>query len=344
MAKRVTIKDVAKHAGVSFKTVARVVSNERNVRKSNRIKVESSIETLGYEVDPAARSLRSTHAYSLGLVFDHPMADVQMGVLKACHANDYSLQIQPCYADESAQPETLIRAVRRSKLSALVLTPPISENSDYIRGLIENDIPFVAITSGTTPPDVDYPCVYVNDRRAAYDITQHLIQLGHRNIGFIWGDESHKSSHERFRGYSEALREYGIDIKKSHVQKGEYSFDSGRRVTTKLLKLKNRVTAIIGSNDEIAAGAILAARIADVGVPNELSIVGFEDSLYSKCSWPQITTARQPTEEIAFEATQMLIRHLNKKLRKANGEDLEISLGFTPQLVVKGSTGPVTMS
>jgi len=334
---RVTLKHVAEHAGVSFKTVARVITSERGVREENRRKVIASIKALGYEVDPVARGMRSTHTYTLALVVDGLHADVQSGVLRACEANDYSLQIMPCELYAGDQTENLIRSAQRSKLSGLVLTPPLSEHAGFRRALAKNNVPFAAIVSADKRPAVDYPCAHIDDHRAAYDLTQHLIQFGHRGIGFIWGDESHRSSNERYRGYREALEEHEIKVDRRHVEIGEYSFESGRRCATRLLQRDAGLTAIMASNDEIAAGAMLAARIAGKEIPADISITGFEDSLYSSCSWPQITTARQPTEQIAYKITQILIQRIRGAIDPKSGE---LCLGFKPELVVKGSTGP----
>ena len=342
MTSRVTIKDVAKHAGVSFKTVARVANNEPSVQESYRIKVLQSIKELDYQVDVAARNLRAKRSFAIGLVYDHPLAHVQNGVLSACQSMGYSLQIQPCDPKRPGIGQKLCDEVKRSRLSGLVLTPPISEMPSVIETLQDNSIYFAAIVSAIDPPQVSYPCIYVNDHQAACEITKHLIDLGHKRIGFLWGDASHRSSQERFLGYEEALKKQGIQVEENLVVRGEYTFDSGRRNASKLLKQGNRPTAIIGSNDEIAAGAIVAARIANIDVPSELSIAGFEDSPFSRCSWPAITTARQPTEGMARQATLLLIEEMSRPTSASSKPISDLNKGFMPELVVKASTTTVS--
>jgi LacI family transcriptional regulator len=337
-----TIKDVAERAGVSLKTVSRVINNEPSVHARTREKVQREIDALGYQPDPSARSLRSTRAYALGLVYDNPNAhyviNMQRGVLSVCRTSGFGLQIHPCDSSSPTLAEELCELVRRSRLAGLVLAPPMSEQPELIKTLSEAKIPFMRIISARKDPQDGYPCVYVDDRDAAYAITEHLIQLGHSRIGFLWGGQDHRSSPERYQGYEDALKDYGITLDRKLVLPGDYTFDDGFRGARKLLALKDRPTAIFGSNDEIAAGVLAAAHSDGINVPYELSIAGFEDSPFSKQSWPALTTARQATEEIASHAAQRLITDLQ---RDANGEAvISTNEGFSPELVVRGSTAP----
>ena len=185
------------------------------------------------------------------------------------------------------------------------------------------------------------PCVYIDDRTAAYTITQHLIDLNHKDIAFLGGDEEHKSSGERLEGYRSALADNGITPHENHILPGKYSFESGVERTRALLELDGpRPTAVFACNDEIAAGTLFAARIAGVDVPNQLSIVGFEDSPFSRQAWPNLTTAQQPTSTIAQRATALLIDTLTSR---AEGLQVVESEGFLPKLIVRDSsqTAPV---
>jgi len=229
--------------------------------------------------------------------------------------------------------------VRRARLAGLVLAPPMSERMELIRHLAANDIKFVRILSAAEDPNDGYPCVYVDDRDAAYAITEHLIQLGHTRIGFLWGGKAHRSSPERFKGYESALKDYGIALNNRLIVHGDYSFDDGFRGARKLLALRERPTAIFGSNDEIAAGVLAAAKSSGMEVPYDLSIAGFEDSPFSKQSWPALTTAKQATEDIARHATQRLIAELR---RESAATPASVgNEGFSPELVIRGSTGPL---
>ncbi|NII10762.1 LacI family DNA-binding transcriptional regulator [Oleiagrimonas sp. C23AA] len=334
-----TIKDVAERAQVSLKTVSRVINHEPSVHERTRERVLKAIEELNYRPDLSARSLRSAKAYALGLVYDNPnpyyIISVQNGALSVCREMGFGLQIHPCDSNSPHLANELRDLVRRSRLAGLVLAPPMSEQPELIEYLAAAKIPFVRIISAAADPQDGYPCVYVDDRDAAYDITEHLIQLGHQRIGFLWGGKQHRSSPERFKGYEEALHDYGIELDPELIVEGDFSFDDGFRGARKLLALKDRPTAIFGSNDEIAAGVLAAARSAGMEVPYELSIAGFEDSPFSKQSWPALTTARQATEDIARAATRALIAQLRK-----DDDSVEAAQGFSPELVVRGSTAP----
>lgn len=335
-----TIKDVAKLAGVSLKTVSRVINHEPSVQQTTLAKVQRAIEELNYRPDLSARSLRSAKAYAIGLVYDNPnphyVIAVQNGVLEVCRERGYGLQIHPCDSTAPRLAQSLCDLVVRSRLAGLVVAPPMSEHAALIRKLAQNKIPFVRILSAAKDPDDGYACVFVDDRDAAYDITEHLIQLGHTRIGFLWGGKQHRSSPERYRGYEEALRDYGVALDKKLVVEGDYSFDDGFRGARKLLALKSRPTAIFGSNDEIAAGVLAAARSAGMDVPYDLSIAGFEDSPFSKQSWPALTTSRQATDVIAQHAARLLLAQLQD-----DGDGAGVrSEGFSPELVVRGSTAP----
>ncbi|HEX7816491.1 LacI family DNA-binding transcriptional regulator [Dyella sp.] len=337
-----TIKDVAKRSGVSLKTVSRVINRETAVRADTREKVERAIEALGYRPNPSARGLRSTHAYAIGLVYDNPNAhyviSMQEGVLSACRERGFGLQIHPCDSSSPDLAEELCSLVKRSRLAGLVLAPPMSEQDELIATLKREDVTFVRIIAAREDPKDGSPCVYVDDRDAAYAITEHLIQLGHTRIGFLWGEEHHRSSPERFQGYSDALKDYGITLNKKYVLPGSYAFDDGFRRARKLLALKDAPTAIFGSNDEIAAGVLAAARSAGLDVPWDLSIAGFEDNPFSKQAWPALTTARQSTGDIGRHAALRLMDDLQ---RKSNGvKDVASNEGFSPELVVRGSTAP----
>jgi LacI family transcriptional regulator, galactose operon repressor len=338
--RRPTIKDVAERAQVSLKTVSRVINDEPSVQARTRERVQQAIAELGYQPDPSARSLRTAQSYAIGLLYDNPnpyyVIAVQNGVLSVCRATGYGLQIHPCDSSSPNLAGEIIGLVQRARLAGLVLAPPMSERQELVTELAAHNIRLVRIVSAAADPQDGSACIYVDDRDAAYEITEHLIQLGHSRIGFLWGGKSHGSSWERYKGYEDALHDYDIPLDAELVVEGDYSFDDGFRGARRLLGLAERPTAIFGSNDEIAAGVLAAARSSGMNVPFDLSIAGFEDSPFSKQSWPALTTAKQATEEIARHAAHRLLQEIREQppLKPLPNE------GFSPQLVVRGSTAP----
>ncbi|MDP2559528.1 LacI family DNA-binding transcriptional regulator [Psychrobium sp. 1_MG-2023] len=330
------INDVAKHAGVSIKTVSRVMNNEPSVRQATRDKVMLSVNALNYQPNSAARNLAATKSYTIAFIYDNPNAyyviDMQQGILSECRKQGYDLLIHPCDSLAEGIVENLSTMIRHAQIAGVVLTPPFSEMPEFIDELTKHDIKFVRILSGNEIPDQRSPCVMVDDYAAAFEITEHLIKLGHKHISFISGGKSHKSTSERLKGYKAALTANQIPLDPQYIVDGEYSFESGVQGAQYLLNLPNRPTAIFSCNDEIAAGALFASRLMNVDIPQQLSIVGFENSPFSRQTWPKLTTANQPNDQIAQNATKMLIAATRKqKEQTVNGL-------FVPELLIRDSS------
>ncbi len=334
-----TIIDVAKHAGVSIKTVSRVTNNEASVRQTTRDKVMVSIEALKYQPNLAARNLATTKSYSIAYIYDNPNAyyiiDMQNGILQQCKVQGYELLIHPCKANSDGIVDELITMIKQAQIAGIVLTPPFSEMPEFIERLTSAKISFVRILSGNQAPDNLSPCVLVNDRQAAYDITDHLIKLGHVDIAFLSGGVGHQSTFERLHGYKAALKTHNIKINPNFIVDGEYSFESGVQGAQMLMKLTEKPSAIFSCNDEIAAGALFASRLMHINIPEQLSIVGFENSPFSRQTWPTLTTADQPNIRIAKHATSMLINNI-----KSPTIDFDCEI-FTPQLIERDSSAKV---
>ncbi len=334
---KATINDVAKHAEVSIKTVSRVMNNEPSVRQNTRDKVMAAVTELNYQPNLAARNLAGTKSYSIAYVYDNPNAyyviDMQAGILSACRKQGFELLIHPCNAKADNIEQEVANMVKHSRVAGLVLTPPFSEMPAFVKAMTELDVKVVRIMSGDEAPDDLTPCIMVNDHKAAFTITQHLIDLGHKNIGFIAGGSEHKSTIERLQGYKQALLDNNLSIEESLIIDGEYSFDSGVQGAKKLLTGDIRPTAIFSCNDEIAAGALFASRLMNIAIPETLSIAGFENSPFSRQTWPKLTTADQPNSTIAENAANLLIAQTRKQ------KPSNIVQQYTPQLVIRDSSG-----
>ncbi|WP_346837189.1 LacI family DNA-binding transcriptional regulator [Microbulbifer sp. SAOS-129_SWC] len=344
---KVTINDVAARAGVSIKTVSRVINNEPSVRPATRKKVLEAVEALNYQPNLAARNLAGTRSYTIAFIYDNPNAyyviDMQNGILAACKARGYELLIHPSNAKSANVHEELRNLVEHSKIAGLVLTPPFSETQSVIDTIKSLGVDYVRIVSSEAALDDEDNCIQVDDSAAAVDLTQHLLQQGHRRIGFLCGGEEHVSTHGRLHGYREALENAGIPVDENLILKGEYSFDSGVQGAKKLLQSPNPPSAIFASNDEMAAGALFAARLMNIEIPAQLSIVGFEDSPFSRQTWPKLTTAHQPNNEIAKCAAALLLSKARGKGAAESAtasKEAGIVRTFTPELVVRDSSGP----
>jgi len=340
---KVTINDVAKLAGVSMKTVSRVINKEPSVRKKTYDLVMEAVKELNYQPNIAARNLAGTSSFAVALVYDNPNAyyviDMQNGVLSRCRDEGFELVIHPCSSTDDQMQDEFKTMIQRSRLAGLVLTPPLSEQQNIIEMLDEMNMPYVRLLSGREEQNEGKNnCILVNDFAAAYEITEHLIKHGHKNIAFVLGDKEHKSTTERLAGYQQALADNNISFNQSLIFEGHYSFESGVNGAKHLLADNNKlgVTAILGGNDEVAAGALFAARLMNIEIPAQLSISGFEDSPFSRQTWPKLTTAHQANNVISEHAARLLF----SKARSSRKQEKDIITNFTPSIVVRESTGP----
>lgn len=337
-----TIKDVADLAGVSFKTVSRVINQEGSVKADTLVKVTEAIKTLNYQPNSAARNLAGTRTYTIGFVYDNPNAyyviDMQNGILTECREKGYELLIHPCQANSENIINEIKTMVRRTQLAGLIISPPLSEMPEVLAALEQLELDFVRIISGSCEQQESSPCVFIHDHEAAFQITEHLIKLGHKKIAFIKGDEGHRSTGERYSGYLHALRKYDLTVLPDYQFSGQYSFETGVQGAQTLMTLAQPPTAIFSCNDEIAAGALFASRLMGIGVPDQLSIAGFEDSPFSRQTWPKLTTAAQPTNIIARKAAASLISHIIAQRTGRGNMGTIAHQHFQPELVVREST------
>lgn len=335
---KATINDVAKLAGVSIKTVSRVINNEPGVRQNTIDKVTAAVTELNYQPNQSARSLAGNKSYVVGFVYDNPNAyyivDMQHGILDACKKHHFELLIHPVDSKSDNLLNELKDMLRQSRVSGLVLTPPLSEMTEVTDMLTETGVKFVRVISGKNQT-LSTPCVFIDDRTAAFNITKHLIEQGHNKIAFFSGEEVHHSTGERLAGYLDALKAHNLDSRDEWIFAGEYSFESGVENGKKLVELTDRPTAVFACNDEIAAGTLFAARLQGLDVPADLAIAGFEDNPFSRQTWPKLTTAAQPTKTIASQAAELLFKHLRLPAKK---EQVIENCTFEPELVVREST------
>jgi LacI family transcriptional regulator len=310
--RRTSINDVAKAAGVAIKTVSRVLNNEPNVRDETRAQVLAAVKRLNYHPSLSARSLASRRSYLVGLVYDNPSAnytiEVQRGALARCREGKFLLLLHEVAGRGDELIKDILAFANRTHLDGLIITPPLSESAELIRVLDAEGPPFVRIA----PNDLKHrsPYVDIDDEGAAREMTEYLIGLGHRRIAFIIGRPGHHASGERLKGYKAALKAHRIAYAAEYVRQGDFLFDSGLDAARQLLALPKRPTAIFAANDDMAAGALMAAHEMGVDVPAQLSVAGFDDAAISRTVWPPLTTILQPTYDLSYKAAELLLQTL----------------------------------
>jgi LacI family transcriptional regulator len=335
---RKTIHDVAKAAGVAIKTVSRVLNDEPNVRPETRARVLAAAEQLQYQPSLSARSLAGRRSYLIGLVYENPSAnylvDLQHGAMARCRQEKFRLFVHQC----SGRGEELLRDIMglidQTHVDGLIVSPPLSESASLIAALDQRNLPFVRIA----PNDLTHPSPYVDmdDEGAAREMTEYLISEGHRRIGFIIGHPNHIASSLRQRGYRAALAHHHIAFDAAYVRQGYFVFESGLEAARELLTLPNPPTAVFASNDDMAAGVLLAAHELAIPVPQRLSIAGFDDTYISRIVWPRLTTVHQPSYDLAFCATDLLLHSLKDG-------DAPKTARLPHKLIRRESTGPAVM-
>lgn len=304
-----TINDIARIAGVSKKTVSRVINDSPLLTDDTRQKVKAVIAELGYVPNPQARALALGRNFLIGLVHDNPNAqmilNMQQGILEGLRGTEFAMVVQPVNRNSPTLVEDMREFIIRQRLYGVVILPPISENDAVARMCEDAGCRYVRM--GSAVLDDRAHMVASNDRDAVRQATRFLIEQGHSNIAVITGPHGFRSAAERLAGFEEALSEAGLKFPRSHKAEGEYTFESGLAATEKLLDLSPRPTAIFASNDEMAAAVLYAARLRGIAVPEELSIIGFDDTPIAARVWPPLTTVRWPIVAMGRSAAHKLI-------------------------------------
>jgi LacI family transcriptional regulator len=310
-----TINDVARAAGVSLMTVSRVINKEAIVREATREKVLKAIAELNYAPSSAARTLAGGDEIRIALLYSNPsssyLSEFLVGSLDQASRSNIQLVIQKF--DEASSERSAIEQIARGRIDGVVLPPPLCDSPEIIAALARDAIPAVAVATGRTPADMS--AVSIDDHQAAYDMTRHLIALGHRRIGFIVGNPNQSASERRLLGYRKALADAGLSYDETLVAPGLFTYRSGLEAAEQLLGLAARPTAIFASNDDMAAATVSIAHRIGLDVPRDLTVCGFDDTALATTIWPELTTIRQPIAEMSRVALEMLIREA--RARKA---------------------------
>jgi len=332
-----TITEVAERAGVSIKTVSRVMNNYQHISSKTRDKVQLAMQELNYAPSSIARQMRTGDQLSIGMLYGDPSSGYQArlnhAVLKACSDARRYLAVE-LFDETSSDWRPQVEAfLNRTKVKNIILVPPMCDSSDLHDLLNERNVKFALISPSRAVSGAS--SIAMDDRLAAKEVTRHLIELGHKRIGHISGDAAHVATLLRRQGYEEALTRAGLGRPDpSLIASGSFSFKAALDCADRMLTAENRPTAIFAANDEMAAAVVMTANRLGLSVPGDLSVAGFDDTPISQTIWPELTTVAQPFEAIAHEAVKMI----------SNGTKDESGMSATRvlphELVIRGSTGP----
>ncbi|HSM72326.1 MAG TPA: LacI family DNA-binding transcriptional regulator [Anaerolineales bacterium] len=305
----VTIQDVAKTAGVSVSTVSRVINGKVDVSSETQKRILSVIDDLGYTTNLAARSMRSHRKNLIGLVVPDILPysiEILKGVNRAIAESKFDLLI---YTTGDAQKNG---AVLHEQHYVSLLSNSVTDGVIIVASATPEFVtnaPIVAVDPHVINPR--YPSVQGANYQGAADVMKYLFKLGHRRIGFISGGTEIASAERRLRGYKDALKEAGIPVDEDLIAQGDFTTKSGYACTLQLLNLKEPPTAIFAANDQFALGVYQAAEELGIRIPDDLSLVGFDN--ISEANYIGLTTVDQFLPDMGYVATKMLFTMVNNK-------------------------------
>ena len=324
----VTIQDVAKTAGVSVSTVSRVLNGKVDVSSETQDRVRSVIDEMGYTTNLAARSMRSLKKNLVGLIMPdiaYPFAvEVMRGVNQAIADSESDLLVYTTgdvrKSGRASHEQKYVSLLNNSITDGTIIVAPVT-------GEFSTDAPIVSIDPLMSNPN--YPSVHATNYQGAMDAMNYLLGLGHKRIGFICGRAELESSTRRLKGYRDALEQVELPVEENLIASGDYTTERGVKCTQELLSLDNPPTAIFASNDQTAMGVYQVAQKVGLRIPDDLSVVGFDNIMESK--YMKLTTVDQFIYEMGLVATQMLIKLIN-------GEPLDSqTYKMHTQLIVRDS-------
>jgi LacI family transcriptional regulator len=304
----VTIRDVARAAGVSVSTVSRVLNGKSDVASDTQDRILSVIAVLGYTTNLAARSMRSQKNNMVGLIMPdiaYPFAiEVMKGVNRAIAQSDFDLLVYTTgdvrKSGRASHEQKYVSLLTNSITDGVIIVAPVA-------GEFLSNGPIVSIDPVMSDPH--YPSVHATNYQGAVDAMQYLLSLGHRRIAHISGRVELESSNRRLKGYLDSLEKAGVAIDPALITPGDYTAESGVKAASELLSLDHPPTAIFASNDQTAMGVFQVAMEMGLRIPEDLSVIGFDNITESK--YMGLTSVDQFIAEMGFVATQMLIKLIN---------------------------------
>lgn len=302
------IKRVAQIAGVSISTVSRVINKPESVSDELKNRVKRAIQELGYQPNQVARSLRTGSTRLIGFIIPDITNPAFLLMVKGAEdflkRKGYTFIV--CGTDHNIREEIkLLKALLSQNVEALIVTCSGGQNSDFSRLVSSTNIKLVFMDRRYE--DLNVPYVGVDNTAGVEKITDYLVETGHRSLVYLSGERNTSSAKERLRGFINSIKKHGIED--FQVLYGKFTFESGYELVKRLKKIPQ---AVVGGNDLVALGAIEALTEMGYSVPEDVSVVGFDDMFYSKYSKPSLTTVRQPIYQMGYTAGKMLYQILSK--------------------------------
>jgi LacI family transcriptional regulator len=327
-----TMKDVAEEAKVSITTVSHVINGTRYVSEELSGRVEKAMEKLKYRPNILARGLKLGKTNTIGLIVpdnSNPyFAEIARVIEDIGFDSGYSVIL--CNSDGDIDKEISYVDVLTAKQVDGIIFIASSSQADHLSFLTGGEVPIVVADRET--PNLDVDCVLVDNFSAGYDAAKFLLGLGHRRIGCITGPSNVTPSADRVDGYRRALADHGLQEDSRLIVKGDFQFEGGKRAMQELIELSARPTAVFVCNDVMAIAGMGVAHSMGLSIPEDLSIVGFDNIRQSSVTWPPMTTVAQPIEELARTSTELLLQG-----RSSPRADAKKRIVLQTKMIVRGS-------
>ena len=313
-----TMKDIARRTGLGLATISSYF-NGGNVREKNRIKIEEAIEELHYEVNEVARGLKTNATRTIGVVIPELnntfCAEIITGMEDVLRSHGYATIVCDCRTDKKLEREA-VEFLTRRRVDGII-NMPVDEEGNHLKRFQKTGKPIVLIDRKIQGINCD--SVLVDNKKAAEDAVRYFIERGHRNIGIIGGPEEVFTAQERMAGYYKALESAGIPVSESLIWHGDYTIQGGVRGLEELVQNNPEMTAVFVTNYEMTMGAMIGVNELGIRIPEQLSMIGFDNLQFARACNPKLTIVAQPTDGIAKEVAQVMLNHL-ENTGEASGE------------------------
>jgi LacI family transcriptional regulator len=330
----VTIKEVAKEANVSISTVSRVLNKSGYTSEKTKEKVLNAVKKLNYQGSLVAAAMKKKQTLTLGLIIPDIKNIFYSDLTRTIEdrANSHGFNIFLCNTDNNLQKEAeYIHLLIAKGVDGIIFSSPEADDGN-IEELRENYPELPVVILGGKFPKLILNEIIVDNVDGAYKAMRHLLDLGHKDIAFIGGDPETYASIERHQGYKLALNERGVPIKDDYVIFDKFYIESGYKNAMRLLQKNDRPSAIFAVSDSVAVGVYKAARELNIKIPEQLSVVGFDDSQYAEILYPMLTTIRTPIKEMGQRAIEIMVKAIKEK------QIIKETVLFYPTLIEREST------
>ena len=329
-----TIKDIAKKTGLGLATISSYL-NGGNVREQNRIKIEEAIKELHYEVNEVARGLKTNRTKIIGIIIPELnnifCAEIITEVEDNLRNHGYATMVCDCRTDLNREKEAVEFLIKR-RVDGVIAMPSGSTGKHFER-LINAGIPVVLLDRKLD--DIDCDCVLVNNRQGAKSAVKQLVEAGHKEIGVITGPNHIYTAKERVGGYEDALKELEIPLKESLICYSDYTIKGGTKGLKMLVEQNPEMTAVFVANYELTMGVVIEANELNLKIPEQLSVIGFDNVEFARACVPKLSIVSQPTADMAKHVSELLLAKLENRINNEESIIIKLNTGFVEGRSVK---------